>query len=94
VHSDFILFRDGHVDSVLNEAVYAYMNDVGEGHHEDFMRAFFRLRVRDIGDLLPRVVDIITQTTRDASRSISTMLPEANEIILVRISFPSTLSGN
>jgi nuclear pore complex protein Nup133 len=82
-----MFFRGGHVHSVLNEAVFAYMNEVGEGHHEDFLRAFFRLRVGDIGDLVPRVTDIIMQTMRDTGRSLSTMLPEANEIILVRTSF-------
>lgn len=30
----------------LVEAVYAYMQKSGEGHHEDIMRAYFRLQVR------------------------------------------------
>lgn len=59
------------------------MNEVGEGHHEDIVRAFFRFRVADIGALLPYVVDIIRKSAHELGRSLSVSLPEANHVVLV-----------
>jgi nuclear pore complex protein Nup133 len=73
----------GRFHSVLSEAVYAYMTECGEGHHEDIMRAFFRLRVGDIGSLLPKVVDTTMKHQKGSSLSTSNILIEANNVLLV-----------
>ncbi|KAA1471121.1 hypothetical protein DENSPDRAFT_837049 [Dentipellis sp. KUC8613] len=75
----------GNTYSVLNEAVYQYMNDVNEGHHEDFMRAYFRLRVNDLGKILPYVVTIAARQLSEDPGSARTTLPEVNSIILTVI---------
>lgn len=59
------------------------MNEVGEGHHEDVVRAFFRYKVRDLGNLLPHVVEITRISAHELGRSLSASLPEANSIVLV-----------
>ena len=74
----------GHSHSVLSEAVHVYMYTIGEGHHEDVMRAFFRTRASDIYQLLPHVIDIVERATHERGRSLSNALPEANMIVLVR----------
>ncbi|KAJ7582654.1 hypothetical protein C8J56DRAFT_955381 [Mycena floridula] len=68
--------------SVLNDVVYAYMSEIQEGHHEDFMRAFFRLHVGDIGLLIDKVPGITINTANETGRSVVNLLPEANQIIL------------
>lgn len=65
------------------EAVQLFMNKVGEGHHEDYMRAFFRLKLQDIGSLLPIVNDIVDRSTREITQNLADSVPQANEIILV-----------
>jgi hypothetical protein len=75
----------GHRRSILNEAVYAYMNDVGERHHEDFMRAFFRLSVRDVGELLGWIMHLLSRLERETA-NVQNMVPalcEANKATLV-----------
>lgn len=67
---------------ILSEAVYGYMNQVGEGHHADLMRAFFRLRAGDIGKLLPHVRDGTRRMLSEAPTNISNILSEANSIVL------------
>jgi len=76
----------GATHSVLNKAIFAYMNEVGEGHHEDIVRAFFRYRVSDIGNLLPHVMEIVRQSAYELGQSLSAALPEANRIVLVSCS--------
>lgn len=70
--------------NVLDEAVYAYMHAVGEGHHEDLLRAFFRLKVDNIAGLFPHVLDIVRGSARELTRSLSDTVPQANRIALVR----------
>lgn len=60
------------------------MNQVGEGHHDDLMRAFFRLRVADIGRLLPHVRDGTRRLLGETPAKHPDILSEANVIILVR----------
>lgn len=60
------------------------MRGEGEGHHEDFVRAFFRLKVDDIGSLLPNIISIVRSSARDPTRDALTTIPQANSIILVR----------
>lgn len=56
---------------------------MGEGYHEDFVRAFFRLKVHDLGGLLPHVVEIIRKASHEHSRSLAEEVWQANEIVLV-----------
>ncbi|KAF8478553.1 Non-repetitive/WGA-negative nucleoporin C-terminal-domain-containing protein [Russula ochroleuca] len=67
---------------ILSEAVYGYMNQVGEGHHDDLMRAFFRLRIADIGKLLPHIRDGTRRQLGDVPANLPGVLSEANGIIL------------
>ena len=60
------------------------MRGEGEGHHEDFVRAFFRLKVDDIGSLLPNIISIVRSSARDPTGDALTTIPQANSIILVR----------
>lgn len=69
--------------SILNDVVHAYMEDIGEGHHEDVMRTFFRLRVGEIGNIIKKVVAITTEAALLTGRDIIEFLPEANRIVLV-----------
>lgn len=68
----------------MNDVVYAYMCEAQEGHHEDFMRAFFRLRVVDIGRVVRKVIDVTANTAKETGRAVFNLLPEANRIVLVR----------
>ncbi|KAI0306443.1 Non-repetitive/WGA-negative nucleoporin C-terminal-domain-containing protein [Multifurca ochricompacta] len=67
---------------ILSEAVYGYMNQVGEGQHDDLMRAFFRLRAVDIGKLLPHVRDGTRRLLGEAPTNVPNILSEANSIVL------------
>jgi len=75
----------GATHSVLNEAIFAYMNEVAEGHHDDIVRAFFRYRVGDIGNLFSHVMEITRKSAYELGRSLSVALPEANRIVLVSL---------
>ena len=78
------LHSAGQPHSVLTEAVYTYMHAAGEGHHEDFMRAFFRLEVQDLGSLLPHVLDVLRRSAREVTHTLSEVIPQANDVLLVR----------
>jgi nuclear pore complex protein Nup133 len=67
----------------LAEAVFIFMDANGEGHHEDFMRAFFRLKVRDLGALLPHVAEVLERSQHEVTHSRSETIPQANDILLV-----------
>jgi nuclear pore complex protein Nup133 len=67
---------------ILSEAVYGFMNQVGEGNHADLMRAFFRLRVADIGRLLPHVRDGTRRMLDETPTNVPNILSEANGIVL------------
>ncbi|KAJ7774554.1 hypothetical protein DFH07DRAFT_102982 [Mycena maculata] len=69
-------------ESVFNEAVELYMERVGEGQHEDIVRAFFRLRIGEMGHLLPEVADVTAKLAQESGRDLVELLPEANRIIL------------
>ncbi|KDQ60778.1 hypothetical protein JAAARDRAFT_190924 [Jaapia argillacea MUCL 33604] len=79
-HNEFLSTGQSH--SILNEAVYTYMNEVDEGHHEDFMRAFFRLKVADLGRLMSHVMNITRRSSYEMNRRLSDALPEANRVVL------------
>lgn len=76
--------RQGRPYDILSEAVYGFMNQVGEGHHDDLMRAFFRLRIADIGKLLPHIRDGTRRQLGDVPANMTDVLSEANGIVLVR----------
>ncbi|KAJ7905514.1 Non-repetitive/WGA-negative nucleoporin C-terminal-domain-containing protein [Mycena olivaceomarginata] len=69
-------------ESVLSEAIEVYMDSVQEQHYEDIVRAFFRLRVGDIGLLLPQVTDVTGRLAQNSGRDLVELLPEANRIVL------------
>ena len=71
--------RTDHGRSILHEAVYAHMETLGEGFHEDCVRAFFRLKVADLGEILPHVTELLKRNHRNLSHHIV----EANQILLV-----------
>jgi nuclear pore complex protein Nup133 len=85
----YLMSSTGHTHSILSEAVHAYMNESGEGHHEDVMRAFFRHHVGNIGELLPPVLAIAERSSRGSNRSLSAALREANSIMLVSLIYGS-----
>jgi hypothetical protein len=59
------------------------MEEIGEVNHEDIMRAFFRLKVGDIGRLIKKVGEVTIQAPRTTGRNIIQFLPEANRVVLV-----------
>ncbi len=70
------------------------MGDIQEGHHEDIMRAFFKLRVADVGMIVIRIPEILMRAVNTAAQDLAELLPEANRVVLVsyttRQMFPST----
>ena len=62
------------------------MKDAGEGHHDDFMRAFFRLRVQDIGEITSWIMPILDRVRAEAPSlpALGPTLAETNRIVLVR----------
>ncbi|KAG6900855.1 hypothetical protein C0993_009973 [Termitomyces sp. T159_Od127] len=82
-HNDLLATNPTH--SILNDAVHVYMQEINEGHHEDVIRAFFRLRVADIGRLISKVGEAATQAARLSQRDIIEFLPEANRIVLTAL---------
>ena len=79
-----VISSAGHSHNVLTEAVYSFMQDAGEGHHEDYMRAFFRLQVQDLAALLPRINELIRRSSYEVTQSLTENLPQANDVVLVR----------
>ena len=68
--------------SVLKGAVISYMEEIGDGPHEDVMRAFFRYHVADIAKLLKKVLDVV-HASKVASSTFPPILSEANRVVLV-----------
>ena len=58
------------------------MEEIGDGPHEDVMRAFFRYHVADIAKLLKKVLDIV-HASKAASSTFPSILSEANRVVLV-----------
>ncbi|KAG5635761.1 hypothetical protein H0H81_010181 [Sphagnurus paluster] len=80
IHNELLAKNPTH--SVLNDAVHSYMAEIDQGHHEDIIRAFFRLKVADIGLLIRKVAEAATQAAYVTGRDIVEFLPEANRIVL------------
>ena len=61
------------------------MKDTGEGHHDDFMRAFFRLRVNGIGEIASWILPILNRVRAEAPNlpALGPTLAEANRVVLV-----------
>ncbi|KAI9509614.1 Non-repetitive/WGA-negative nucleoporin C-terminal-domain-containing protein [Russula earlei] len=76
------IILQGRSYTILGEAVYGYMNQIGKGHYDDLMRAFFRLRAADIGRLLPHVRDGTRRLLSDVPANVPDILSEANGIVL------------
>jgi nuclear pore complex protein Nup133 len=56
------------------------MNEIGEGHHEDVMRAFFRHKVTDIDRLLSQAMQVMMGGSDETDPGL---LSETNHVILV-----------
>ena len=69
--------------SVLKDAVVSFMEEIGDGPHQDVMRAFFRYHVTDIAKLLKKVLDIVHASSMAANNTLPHILPEANRVVLV-----------
>ncbi|CAK5277413.1 unnamed protein product [Mycena citricolor] len=69
-------------DSVLNETIEHYMERVNDINHDDVTRAFFRLRISNMGLLLAEVPDVITRLAQSQQRELAELLPEACHIVL------------
>ncbi|KAJ3755523.1 hypothetical protein EV360DRAFT_96127 [Lentinula raphanica] len=76
------LLATGPTHSVLNDAVYAYINEHGTEYYEDYMRAFFKFHVKDLGIVMERIPDVTLNAAQQTGKNISELLPEANSIIL------------
>ena len=63
------------------------MTAIGEGYHEDGIRAFLRLRVRDLGGLLPHIAELVRVSASSMNGNSSEVIPQANQIILVCASY-------
>jgi nuclear pore complex protein Nup133 len=59
------------------------MEGIEENHYEDVVRAFFRLRVEDMGHLISQVADVTAKLAEDSGRDLVELLPEANRVVLV-----------
>ena len=51
--------------------------------HDDYMRAFFRKFVRDLGSLLPHILEVLRRSEHEVTRSRSETIPQANDVLLV-----------
>ena len=69
--------------SVLKDAVVSYMEEIGDGPHEDVMRAFFRYHVADIAKLLKKVLEVVHASSMATSSTFPLILSEANRVVLV-----------
>ena len=65
------------------------MEEIGEAGHEDVMRAFFRLKIGDIGRLIKKVAQVTGEASRATGRNMIEFLPEANRVVLVCIFLPT-----
>ncbi|KAJ3744726.1 Non-repetitive/WGA-negative nucleoporin C-terminal-domain-containing protein [Lentinula detonsa] len=76
------LLATGPAHSVLNDAVYTYMNEYETDYHEDFMRAFFKFHVKDLGVVMEQIPNVALNAAQQTGRNIGDLLPEANRILL------------
>ena len=60
------------------------MEEIGEAEHDDVMRAFFRLKIGNIGRLIKKVAHVTILASRETGRNMIEFLPEANRVVLVR----------
>jgi len=92
VELTYLFGRSGVTHSVLNDAVYAYSCETRDPRHDDFLRAFFRHQVADIGLVVTKIPDQTVRASQETGRAIIDLLPEANRIVLVSIASFSKFS--
>jgi nuclear pore complex protein Nup133 len=80
-----LTFKHHSEGTILSEAIRGFMDEAKDFEHEDLIRAFFRLRVAELGQLLPYVTLLIRQAAEEAPESLLNYLGEANVIALVCI---------
>ncbi|KAK0500496.1 hypothetical protein EDD18DRAFT_1307884 [Armillaria luteobubalina] len=85
-HNDF-LSTSHPSHSVLHDTVLSYMGDIQEGHHEDVIRTFFRIRIADIGILIQRIPDITLKLAQATGGNTGEFIAEANRIVLILSAF-------
>ena len=56
------------------------MSSIGEGHHEDALRAFLRLHVRDLGSLLPHVDELVHRASSTLNGNSAEVIDQATQI--------------
>lgn len=78
------VYSAGQNQRTLQKAVHHYMTAIGEDHHEDGIRAFLRMRVRDLGGLIPHVAELVRVSASDMNGRIAEVIPQANQIVMVR----------
>ena len=59
------------------------MKEIGDVHHEDIMRAFFRSRVSEVGKLVKQVAEVAMRAPAESGIHLEQLLPEINQIVLV-----------
>jgi len=60
------------------------MEEIGDGPHEDVMRAFFRYHVADVARLFKKVLDVqVVHASSVESSTLPSILSEANRVVLV-----------
>lgn len=59
------------------------MEEIGDIHHEDVMRAFFRSRVSEVGKLIKQVAEVAMRAPAESGIQLEQLLPETNQIVLV-----------
>jgi hypothetical protein len=78
-----ILMGHSPLPPVLLEGVRKYMNEIGSGEHEDYMRDFLRYRIQDVGRFLRAVMDVTLTPTDNPNGGLAIALPDTNRAILV-----------
>jgi nuclear pore complex protein Nup133 len=69
------------------------MEEIGDVHHEDVMRAFFRSRVSEIGKLIKQVSEVAMRAPAESGIRLEQLLPEMNQIVLVSYIAASDIIG-
>lgn len=78
-----MLYRSSPTHSVLSDSVQTYMEEIGDVHHEDVMRAFFRSRVSEVGKLIKKVTEVAMRAPAESGIRLEQLLPETNQVLLV-----------
>lgn len=59
------------------------MEQYMDTYNDDFMRAFFKSHVDDLGVLLEKIPNMTLKSVQRSDKNIRDLLPEANRVFLV-----------